>query len=110
MPLNYTLEFERDEPEHIVLKAGTNQNAYLALLDLYSPGWKTYIDGNETKIYRGYIGTRFIAVPEGRHKIEFKYRVPYLMPAMIISAGAFIIVFIGMNRNLLLMRRGKLCN
>ncbi len=110
LPLKYTLEFERDEPEHIVLKAGTNQNAYLALLDLYSPGWRTYIDGNETKIYRGYIGTRFIAVPKGRHKIEFKYRVPYLMPAMIISAGAFIIVFIGMNRNLLLIRRGKLCN
>ena len=110
MPLKYTLEFERDEPEHIVFEADANQNSYLALLDLYSPGWKTYIDGNETKIYRGYIGTRFIAVPEGRHKIEFKYRVPYLMPAMIISAVAFIIVFIGMSRNFLLVRRGKLCN
>lgn len=110
LPLKYTLKFERDEPEHIVFEADTNQNAYLALLDLYSPGWRTYIDGNETKIYRGYIGTRFIAVPEGRHKIEFKYRVPYLMPAMIISAIAFIIVFIGMSRNFLLVRRGKLCN
>src|SRR3990170_1200460 len=72
LPLKYTLEFERDDPEHIVFQVDTNQNAYLALLDLYSPGWRAFIGEKETKIYQGYMGTRFISVPEGKHKVEFK--------------------------------------
>ena len=36
-------------------------------------GWKAFIDGNETKIYRANHGFRGIVVPEGNHKIEFLY-------------------------------------
>ena len=101
LPLKYTLGFERDEPEHIVFHVNANQGAYLALLDLYSSGWKAFVDEKETNIYRGYIGTRFISVPEGEHKVEFKYRVPYLIPAMAVSAAGWIIIVMIIFSNLL---------
>lgn len=85
LPLQSKLEFLKDEPEHIVFSSHSNRNAYLALLDLYNPGWRAYVDGIETAIYRGYIGLRFVAVPEGTHRVEFKYRVPYLLVGLILS-------------------------
>src|SRR5690554_6882554 len=36
-------------------------------------GWKAFIDGNETQIYKTNHGFRGIVVPEGNHKIEFVY-------------------------------------
>ena len=101
LPLKYTLEFERDDPEHIVFQVDTNRNAYLALLDLYSPGWRAFTYEKETKIYRGYMGTRFVSVPEGQHKVEFKYQVPYLIPAMGVSAAGWIIILIILLGNFL---------
>ena len=109
LPLKYTLEFERDDPEHIVFQVDTNRNAYLALLDLYSPGWRAFIGEKETKIYQGYMGTRFISVPEGKHKVEFKYQVPYLIPAMGVSAAGWIIILIILLGNFLVteVARGR---
>ena len=107
LPLKYTLEFERDEPEHIVFHVNTNQGAYLTLLDLYSPGWKAFIDGKEAKIYRGYIGTRFVSVPEGKHKVEFKYRVPYLIPAMVVSAAGWVMMLIMLFSSFFIRNRDK---
>lgn len=89
LPLQSKLAFIKDEPERVIFSSYSNRNAYLALLDLYNPGWKAYVDGKETAIYRGYIGLRFVAVPQGEHKIEFKYRVPYLLSGLILSFCAW---------------------
>jgi len=39
----------------------------------YDVGWKAYIDGAKTKIYRANHDFRGIVVPKGNHKIEFVY-------------------------------------
>ena len=93
MPLAYTLEFRKDDPEHIALDVKSTDNSYLALMDAWSKGWRAYVDGKETVIYRGYIGNRFIRIQAGNHIVEFKYTVPGLMGASIISALAWIATF-----------------
>ncbi len=81
--------FRSDDPEHVTLDVSVEADAYLALLDLWSPGWRARVDGRRTPIYRGYIGTRFVAVPAGRHMVEFTYTVPGLRLATWISLLAW---------------------
>ncbi|MGE5457138.1 MAG: YfhO family protein, partial [Methanococcaceae archaeon] len=47
----------------------------LFLGDTYYPkGWKAFVDGQETKIYRINHAFRGIVVPKGEHRIEFQFR------------------------------------
>ena len=107
MPLEYNLNFKKDAPEHIILNVSSNENSYLALMDLWSRGWTAYIDGKEIPIYRGYIGTRFIKVEVGKHIVEFKYRVPGFAISSIVSfiiGIILILILIGVKLLELLLR------
>lgn len=42
----------------------------------YSKGWSCKIDGEKTEIMNANIGFSAIEVPEGQHKIEWKYETP----------------------------------
>ena len=46
----------------------------LFLADLAYPGWKAYVDGQETQIYRADYLFRSVFVPAGTHSVEFVYR------------------------------------
>jgi hypothetical protein len=79
------VRIEKYEDEHIELNVNASGNNFLFLGDTYMSGqanyklfklptgWKAFIDGNETKIYRANHGFRGIVVPKGNHKIEFTY-------------------------------------
>ncbi|PIE31523.1 hypothetical protein CSA56_17990, partial [candidate division KSB3 bacterium] len=45
----------------------------LVLSEKFYPGWKAYIDGQETEIYKANYTVQAIAVPQGRHEIEFRF-------------------------------------
>jgi hypothetical protein len=76
---------EKFDDEFIQLDVNASGNNFLFLGDTYMTGetdyrlfkvhtgWKAFIDGKETKIYRANHGFRGIVVPKGNHKIEFTY-------------------------------------
>lgn len=103
--LKYKLRFEQDSPEHIIFRLSANKDAYLALMDLWSKGWRAYTDGKETPVYRGYIGTRFIEIKGGEHIVEFKYTVPGFIPASITSILTWLALLLAMIK---LNRKGPL--
>lgn len=90
LPLKCELLFIKDGPEDIALSVDSNKAAYLALMDLWSRGWTAAIDGKQTTIYRGYIGTRFIRIEPGKHIIEFRYTVPGLIVSSTVSIMTWI--------------------
>jgi hypothetical protein len=71
--------------EHVELNVKATGNNFLFLGDTYMTGtadyklfkfpigWKAYIDGNETKIYKANHGFRGVVIPQGEHKVEFIY-------------------------------------
>ena len=79
------VRIEKYDDENIELNVNATGNNFLFLGDTYMSGqadykifkiptgWKAFIDGNETKIYRANHGFRGIVVPKGSHKIEFTY-------------------------------------
>jgi len=60
--------------EYIQLDVNASGQNFLFLGDTYYPfGWEAFVDGNETEIYKTNHGFRGIVVPEGLHKVEFRY-------------------------------------
>jgi hypothetical protein len=60
-------------PNQMELEYEAGRNTLLYLSDTYYPGWRAYVDGRETKIYRANLAFRAIEVPEGRHTVVFRY-------------------------------------
>lgn len=77
---------------------------FLVLNHSFYPGWKAYIDGQETQIYRTNYIMRGISVSEGKHKIEFKYRPFSFYAGLTVSVITFFIMifyfFTGKNRSI----------
>ncbi len=61
------------KPNKSILNYETDQDAFLYVSDTYYPGWRAYVDGKETKIYRANLAFRAIEAPKGRHIVVFKY-------------------------------------
>jgi len=68
------INIEKYGDEKIILDVSASGNNFLFLGDTYMPaGWKAYIDGSETEIYKTNHNFRGIIVPVGKHKVEFIY-------------------------------------
>lgn len=109
------VNIEKYDDENIYLKVNASGNNFLFLGDTYmsgeadykilkiSTGWKAYIDGNETQIYRTNHDFRGIVVPAGEHKIHFEYLPESFVIAknssLVLSALVIIglLVSLGMN-------------
>ncbi|NKQ36715.1 MAG: YfhO family protein [Chloroflexi bacterium] len=61
-------------PNQISLTTSTPDEGVLVLTDSYMPGWKAYIDGQETPLYIANHAFRGIIIPAGDHQVGFVYR------------------------------------
>ncbi|MBI2028386.1 MAG: YfhO family protein [Candidatus Levybacteria bacterium] len=82
------------EPQKIVINANTNTPQMLFLSDNYYPGWKAYVDGKETKIYRADYAFRSIYLPKGDHSVKFKYQPASFKVGFMISLSSVVIILL----------------
>lgn len=81
-----------DEPERTVVRASAPAPATLVLSDTWFPGWRARIDGREAPLVRADYAFRAVALPAGRHEIEFTFRPRWLATGAMVSALALVIV------------------
>ncbi len=75
---------------HITLSATTTSPALMVLSEVYYPaGWKAYVDGHETEIYRTNYILRSIVVPAGTHEVVFSFDPPVYRLGWILSNVAW---------------------
>lgn len=60
-------------PNRIAIDADLAAPGLLVLGDIWYPGWKAFVDGKDAKIYKTNYVMRGVAMPEGRHRVEFLY-------------------------------------
>lgn len=84
------VEFNTYTPNKIDLKVNQDQDGILFLSDSFYPGWKAFIDGRESKIYRADYAFRAVLVPRGNHVIKFLYEPLNFKAGLILSFGVII--------------------
>lgn len=77
----------------VQVKTQANMEAFLVVLDSFYPGWKAFIDGKETKIYKTNFSFRGVLLPKGNHTVEFIYQPKSLQYGATISGLSLLIVF-----------------
>lgn len=60
-------------PNKVQVKVKTTIPALLFLSDNFYPGWKAYVNGKETPIYRADYTFRAVQVPQGNSSVEFRF-------------------------------------
>lgn len=82
-------------------------NNFLFFGTTFMPGWKAYIDGIETKVYKTNHGFQGIVVPQGKHKVEFVYEPSgfalgknlSLALNILLLGGIVVLVFVNRRKN-----------
>jgi hypothetical protein len=69
-----TVEFVRDDPEHIALRVSATAPGFLFLADAYAPGWVAHVNDERREIVRANHTFRLVEVPAGDSEVEFTYQ------------------------------------
>jgi hypothetical protein len=78
-----TADVNRTGPNALEVATTTTGPRFLVVSEMYFPGWRAYVDGTPTPIYRTNYLFRGVVVPAGRHTVRFVYR-----PASVIIGAA----------------------
>ena len=80
-----SVSITKDLADEVTITANFGGKGFVVLADQFYPGWKAYIDGSPSKIYKTNSVLRGVVVPGGNHVIEFKYVPLHLYAAMAFS-------------------------
>jgi Bacterial membrane protein YfhO len=72
-PANARAEIRRYENEAVDVDAALDAPGTLVLADSFDAGWRAYVDGKETRIFRANAFFRAVSLPAGKHRVEFRY-------------------------------------
>jgi hypothetical protein len=100
--LNAQVILQEVNPNNMQANVSCNQKIMLHCMQSYYKGWKALIDSHETKIYKSNGLIMSIAVPQGKHQINFIYQNDTALFAGIAGYTVFFIIMIYIsiyNRN-----------
>ncbi len=91
----------KHESGKIILNTYSSNSSLLVLSEVFYPaGWKAFIDGKETEIYKTNYVLRSIVLPAGNHNVEFRFQSSTYEIGLNITNGAWIVtailIFIGL--------------
>lgn len=99
-------EFRKENPveissyqnQEVIIKVDAKQHGFLVLSDLYYPGWKVSIDGEDQEIFQANYLSRAVELEEGNHTIRFyfeptSFKIGAIITATTLSALLFSLVF-----------------
>ncbi len=75
----WSVEFaeERSDPNVLEMDVNAPADGFLVRLENYHSGWKAFIDGRPARIYRANYAFGAVRVPQGAHRIVFRFSSIY---------------------------------
>jgi len=81
-PPSAAVELFDYRPDRIRLHTDTSQRGYLIVSNNFTPDWQARIDGVSAPVERAYYTFQAIALPAGKHEVEFRYHPRMLQMAV----------------------------
>ena len=82
------VELELYSSSRVVVQVEAPVDGYLVLTDTWYPGWRAFVDGEETRVLRADLAFRSVFVPAGQHRITFDYRPTSFRAGLVMSVLA----------------------
>jgi len=58
---------------NLTVEVDNPADGFLVLSEIYYPGWKAFVDGQETKVLKADYALRAVHLSEGQHKVRFTF-------------------------------------
>ncbi len=85
--------YQKYKEQGSIIEVKTDREGLLFVSDSWYPGFRAYVDGRETRIYRANYTFRAVIVPRGTHEVRFLYSPEsFKIGRVISSATLFILV------------------
>lgn len=99
------------QPGRLKMMVESDQPGLVFLADNFYPGWKAFVNGMETRIYRANYTFQAVKVDGGKHLVEFFYRPKLILYGGLISGFCLInlamIAGLDLTKNLWVKKYGK---
>lgn len=87
-----TVTWIESTPNRLVFDVEASGAALVVLSDNWFPAWKVSVDGDESPVLRADHTLRAVAVPEGRHRVEFRYESQLLRGSLVASIACTLLL------------------
>lgn len=87
-----TCEIESYEPERVVLRVSADRDCFVLLQDMYYPGWRASVDGEEVEILETDIGIRAVRAPQGEHMVVMTFRPRSFYAGILLTCIGLVLV------------------
>ena len=88
----YTAKYTSYKEQSGVIEVNTNKPGMLFISDLYYPGWRALVDGEEVEIFKANLAFRAISLSEGKHEVYYEYKPASFLNGLKISAGSLFLL------------------
>ncbi len=83
------------QPDELIYKSSAKEEKLAVFSEIYYPaGWKSYIDGKESKYFRTNYVLRGMIVPAGDHEIKFTFKPASYIIGNKISMGSSLLLIL----------------
>ncbi|MVO10662.1 YfhO family protein [Flavobacterium sp. TP390] len=90
-----TIKLNIYQPNYLKYTSNNSKNGFGVFSEMYyKNGWKATIDGKETEIYNVDYVLRGLAIPAGKHTIEFKFEPQVVQTGSRIALTSSILIFL----------------
>ncbi len=83
-------------PNRVEIEVTGESPGFLVLTDIWFPGWRCFVDGRASKLYRANYMFRAVEVPAGTHRVEFRFNPESYRLGKIVTLG-FCAILVGLT-------------
>ena len=83
-----------ENPRLTAIKIHAETAGYLVLADTWYPGWRAYVDGVQSRLWRANYMFRAVAIPAGEHEVKIVYQPRSFLVGGITSGAALVLLLL----------------